>query len=246
VVYVIKLIVRDCYNNYQMILFFIDNNCIIASQYKKILFMNKLVLLSVFTLLVACKGLFAQDLSYGVKAGMNISNFLSDDNSDEYDSKAGINIGAFLEISFSDKFSIQPELMYSGQGSQQTLYFDGEEVGARDFRKYKYKFDYLNIPVLAKYYVMDGLSIQAGPQLGVLLSADDRIETDNVGDGEVEIDITSLAEPIDFSFDFGIGYEFGNHLLIDARYNVGLTNVVDSNDETLKNSVFQFSVGYKF
>lgn len=209
--------------------------------------MNKLVLLSVFTI-VTCKGLFAQDLSYGVKAGINISNFLSDDNSDEYDSKAGINIGAFLEIPVSEKLSVQPELVYSGQGSQETLYIDVEEDGVIStyYRKYKYTFDYLNIPVLVKYYVIDGLSIQAGPQLGVLLSAKGKIEAHHFVNEEVEIDISSLAEPIDFSFDFGIGYEFGDHFLIDARYNVGLTNVVDSNDGTLKNSVFQFSVGYKF
>jgi hypothetical protein len=207
--------------------------------------MKRLISFSIF-IIVSSASLFAQDLSYGVKAGMNISNFFSDDSSDEFDSKAGINIGAFLEIPISEKFSVQPELMYSGQGSQETLYFDGEAVGSIDFRKYKYAFDYLNIPVLVKYYVTDAFSIHAGPQLGVLLSAKDKIDTDNIGDGDVEVDISSLAEPIDFSFNFGIGYEFGAHFLIDARYNMGLTNVVDSNDGKLKNGVFQFSVGYKF
>lgn len=171
---------------------------------------------------------------------MNLSNFFSDNDSNEYDSKAGVIIGAFLEIPISEKFSVQPELMYSGQGSQQTIYTTTEEDGitTTDYRKFKYNFNYLNIPVLAKYHVTDDLSLLAGPQLGVLLSAKDKIDTDNIGDGEVEVDISSLAEPIDFSFSFGIGYEFGDHFLIDARYNMGLTNVVDSNDETLKNGVF--------
>lgn len=210
--------------------------------------MKKLVLLSIL-IIVASTGLFAQDLSYGVKAGMNISNFFSDDSSDEFDSKAGINIGAFLEIPISEKFSVQPELIYSAQGSQQTVYttttdmVDGMEVTTTNFRIFKYNFNYLNIPVLAKYYVTDGLSLLAGPQLGVLLSAKDK-ESDN--DGELDIDISSFTESIDFSIDFGVGYEFGDHFLIDARYNMGLTNVVDSNDGTLKNGVFQFSVGYKF
>ena len=48
---------------------------------------------------------------------------------------------------------------------------------------------------------------------------------------------------VDFSIPVGVSYEF-NNVVLDARYNWGLTNVAKNADN--KNSVFQFTVGYKF
>jgi hypothetical protein len=208
----------------------------------------KKLLLCAMLVSSAYTGLYAQDLSYGIKGGFNISNFLTNDdsNKDDYDSTGGFNAGIFVEIPLTENFSIQPELSYSAQGTQFIEYIT-EDMGT-DFRKYKLSFNYLNIPILAKYYVIEGLSLQAGPQLGVFLSAKEKVETD-FGDGQIGVDRSALAESADFSFNFGLGYEFGDHFLIDARYNMGLTNVLESNDEVeeeLRNTVFQFSVGYKF
>lgn len=53
------------------------------------------------------------------------------------------------------------------------------------------------------------------------------------------------AKTVDFSIPVGLSYEFPTvPIVIDARYNWGLTKVVDGGDS--KNSVFQFTLGYKF
>lgn len=48
---------------------------------------------------------------------------------------------------------------------------------------------------------------------------------------------------VDFAIPVGISYEYMN-VILDARYNIGLTKVYDNIDG--KNSVFTFSAGYRF
>ena len=51
------------------------------------------------------------------------------------------------------------------------------------------------------------------------------------------------VKSVDFSIPVGLSYEYANFQL-DARYNWGVSKVIDDDDE--KNSVFQITLGYKF
>src|SRR5690606_20595756 len=86
----------------------------------------------------------------------NLSNF------DNSEMKTGFHVGAVAEIKFNDKFSIQPELLYSAQGTKFPI--NNSEV--------KFNIDYINIPIMAKYYIVDGFSVEAGPQVGFLTKAE--------------------------------------------------------------------------
>ncbi|WP_432670750.1 porin family protein [Flavobacterium sp. SM2513] len=164
----------------------------------------------------------AQEVNFGAKAGFNIANVMGD-NTGSLDAVTAFNAGLMAEIPLSEKFSIQPELLFSGQG-----YSFGDNVVA---------LNYLNLPVIGKYYVMKGLSLEAGPQLGLLLSAK------NEG-----TDVKDSFRSVDFGINAGLGYKFDNGLNFSARYNFGLTNIIDQklviNNNT--NGVFQVSVGYFF
>ncbi len=95
---------------------------------------------------------------------------------------------------------------------------------------------------MAKYYVADGFSIEAGPQVGFLMSAKVKAE------GEEE-DIKDSVKGIDFGANLGIGYKLESGLNFGARYNLGLSNLndgEDSDDFKWNNSVIQVSVGYFF
>ena len=101
---------------------------------------------------------------------------------------------------------------------------------------------YLNIPVLAKYQHSSGLYGETGPQLGFLLAA-------NVKSGGTSQDVKSSYKSTDFSWAFGVGYKIP--LIgagIDARYNLGLSNIAAEqvNGYSVKNSVFQIGVFYLF
>jgi hypothetical protein len=58
-----------------------------------------------------------------------------------------------------------------------------------------------------------------------------------------EVDIDHFKS-LDISIPIGASYEFSD-FIIDARYNFGLTKLRDITDYSSKNSVIQFTVGYK-
>ena len=99
----------------------------------------------------------------------------------------------------------------------------------------KMKLDYINVPILANYYVIPGLAIKAGIQPGFLMSA-----KDNDGNS-----FKDEMKKVDISIPLGASYEFEN-FVIDARYNLGLTKGNKNGDKSRKNSVLMFTVGYKF
>ena len=103
--------------------------------------------------------------------------------------------------------------------------------------------NYLNIPVLAKLYVLDELSVDLGPEFGFALNAKAKYK-----DGDTTVkhkmnDINTLA----VNFAIGLSYNWDD-FMFSARYNLGLSNAFDKDkyDGNNKNRVFQLSVGYRF
>jgi hypothetical protein len=186
----------------------------------------------------------AQEVKFGAKAGVNFASVGGDETGD-LDGRTSFHIGGVAEIVISEKFSFQPELLYSAQGAKAS----GSEPGFGSFES-EYKFDYLNIPLMAKFYVAEGFSLEAGPQIGFLLSAkDDWTETfDGFTDSGTD-DLKDYTKGIDFGLNFGLGYKMETGLNFGARYNLGLSNINDGegfDDFKNQNSVIQISVGYMF
>lgn len=183
----------------------------------------------------------AQQTKFGVKGGINLATIAGD--IENTSSKVGFHVGGFAEFKLSDKFSIQPEVLYSTQGTKEkgNDYGSSGEVSEIELN---YKFAYLNIPILAKYYVAEKFSLEAGPQIGFVVSA--KGEYTQAGRSE-EGDIKKDYETIDFGLDFGAGYDFTENISVGLRYNLGLTNLLKyADDSKMHNSVFSLSVGYKF
>ncbi|MCP4977047.1 MAG: PorT family protein [Maribacter sp.] len=179
----------------------------------------------------------AQEVKFGAKAGVNITNVSGDAPGQK--ARTAFHLGGVAKISLTDKLSFQPELLYSLQGYK---YDRGDFEG-------KYKFDYLNVPLMAKFMVADGLSLEAGPQVGFLLSAKDVWESDsNSGTLDVKEDISGT----DIGVNFGIGYELESGLNFAVRYNLGLSEIYSSSDfkeffvGNNRTSAIQISVGYFF
>jgi len=206
--------------------------------------MKKIILLIVA--FFAFSAMFSQGIIFGVKAGVNLANLntsISEVN-DEFEMRTAFHVGGVADVSITDQFSIQPELIYSSVGTK----FEESEGGAT--AKFQYIINYLNIPFMAKYYVAEGFSLQAGPQVGFVLSATDKLEISGAGelDGTEEEDAKDDYESIDFGLGFGAAYKMNNGLFFDARYGLGLSNIAVEidNDEWVKNNVIQVSVGYMF
>jgi len=170
----------------------------------------------------------AGDFRFGFKGGYNLANIGGD--VEDNKSLSGFHLGGFVEIPVSEKFAIQPEVLYSAQGAK----YKETDFGVT--YEWKTKLDYINIPVMAKYYVLDQLSIEAGPQFGFLVKAE--------ADGE---DYKEYTKSFEFGLGIGASYYFTENFFAGARYNLGLSNIAkDSGDFKIHNNVLQVSVGYRF
>lgn len=214
--------------------------------------MRKLVL-SAAVAVMGMIGMNAQNLNtealqIGARAGYNMSN-LRGDTPEGLDTKSlsGFHAGLFVEVPVSERFSVQPEVIYSTQGAKT----EGEFLGVNGSTELKTQ--YINVPVLAKFYIADGFNIQAGPQIGFLTGAEYESKVGSIS--TTVDDATDGMKGTDFGLLLGAGYKAPMGLTIDARYNLGLSNVYDEDsdmfenvgtDNDFKNGVFQVGIGYQF
>lgn len=191
----------------------------------------KKIILSAIAIL-AFSFMNAQQTRFGVKGGLNLTSFAG---GNYYDAKSlvGFQVGGFAEIKIIERLAIQPEVLFSTQGAK----IDGGSFG--DFDS---KLNYINIPVLAKFYITKQFTVEAGPQIGFLVSA----KTDGN-------DAKDNFKSVDTGFNFGAGYNFTENVSVNLRYTVGLANIADYNTDTAqqyfdspKNSVLALTLAYKF
>lgn len=179
-------------------------------------------------------------ISFGVKGGVNFATVNGSDQYESPDSRTSFHVGALAEFPLADIFSIQVEALYSGQGFE----IASQNILGQD-RKIEYQLDYINVPVLAKVYVMKGLSLEAGPQFNFLVNEEiDSDPNNNGGDNEQD-----NAKDFDFGFAGGLTFQTEMGLFASARYYQGVTNIIDGANDTdpnVNNSVFQIGVGFKF
>jgi len=176
----------------------------------------KKIFLSVLFVAIATFGFTQAKVEIGLKAGLNLAELSGNDN------VAGDNITAFHGGAYGlikiSKIGIQPEVLFSKRGN------DEVDLG------------YLDIPVMLKFYVAGGLNLQAGPQFGVLLNAED-------SDGA---DVKGLLKSSDMSAAVGAGVDLPMGLSVTGRYIIGISDVNDSvGGGEIKGNTFQFSVGYR-
>lgn len=191
--------------------------------------MKKLFVLTV-AILLFCSAKAQMDIAIGPKVGFNVTNISNWDTKN----KVSINVGGFAELKFNQFFAIQPELLYSRQGARD------KEDGV----KTRWRVNYLNIPILAKLYVLDGLSVDLGPEIGFALNAKSKVKT---GGTTTTYKLNSDVNTVAVNFAVGLSYHWDD-IMFSARYNIGLSNVFDKDfgGGNNKNHVFQLSVGYRF
>jgi len=182
--------------------------------------MKKMMMIAAMMLMSI--GAFAQNevgqFTLQPRVGLNISKITGDGTK----STVGMAAGVEAEYGILEKLGVTAGLLYSMQGYKA----DGADK--------KSCMDYINIPILAQYYVIPGLAVKAGVQPGFLVRAS--------YDGN---SFSDACKKFDFSIPVGVSYEYKSFVL-DARYNFGLTKTAKNANEKTKNSVFQIVLGYKF
>ena len=192
--------------------------------------MNKAILLLLAITIAGAAQAQQHMKKFGIKGGVNLSTLWGD--AEITGSRTAVHMGAMGEFRLSENYSFQPELLYSMQGAKTVV------AGI----EYEEKLDYIIVPLIVKYHLDHQFSIEAGPQVGMLMSAKRR--TDDVKDAYKSIDAGVTA---------GLCYDLPQGFFFEARYYVGLTGMAKDFDyeginypaATITNSVLALSMGFK-
>jgi hypothetical protein len=183
-------------------------------------------------LMLASTTAFSQGFQFGLKAGANFSNFVGSDDIDDLEKNTyvGFHGGAFVAFLLGDHLALQPELLFSTQGTK--FKYAGNET--------KYTVSYINVPIMVKYRFTGGFFLEAGPQFGFKVNED----TD-------DMQIDDFAESVDVSAAAGLGYHSSVGLGIGARYSVGISKAGDftwqgASNPNYRNSNIQVYLFYTF
>lgn len=192
----------------------------------------------------------------GLKGGLNFAGLNSVNSSSlqtTYSNRTGYHFGAYFMIKIT-KFAIQPEILFSRQGQSYKIPSVSGDLTSN--------FDYINIPIMLKFYLVGGLNLQAGPQFGFLSSASgDVINTVNgvATNTTSGASLTNFVKSSDVSLAVGAGWDLPFGLNITARYNIGLSDINQKTGGLVptvgqisslgtaesKSQVIQISVGYR-
>lgn len=188
----------------------------------------KKVLLSLGLLVGMASAANAQT-TFGVKAGLNLSNFTGND-LEGNKNLLGAAAGVMADVGFSDLLSFHPELLFSQKGVR------AEDGGI----KAQIRTNYIDLPLLLRVKA-DGLFFEAGPQAGFLISQKTEFN------GTTLSTSTDGLRKVDIGYIAGVGYHLPVGLELGVRYNGGISDLSDPSDsDKTRNSVFQFQLGYLF
>ncbi len=181
--------------------------------------MRKLILASVMMLMATAFSFGQMDIGFGPKIGLNLTNMTNSN----MRIKPGIVVGAFANMRINDYLGVQPEILFSMQGTKKN--------------DYTLKMNYFNIPIMAKAYMWKGLNLELGPQFGFLTKASSE-------EVDISVNVKDVTKIFDFAIGVGLAYETEMGLTAGFRYLISATKAIDH--EKNKNSVFQLTLGWIF
>jgi len=152
-----------------------------------------------------------------------------------------------LEYKFSPKFAIAPEVVFAAQGGKATADVYDDDVDGLIKAKGTFHTNYINVPLMLKFYATPNFSIDFGPQAGFnvysKMTASGKLA--NV-EAKESIDLKDNTKTVDFGVVLGGTYNLTENAFVQARYTLGLTNVFDIPDSHEKNGNVQIAFGMKF
>lgn len=222
--------------------------------------MKKMVLVfaaSVITLFAA-QSVKAQNFTFGVKGGLNLSMWTIDESS----LKPGFHIGGFANIQFNEYLAIQPELMYSMMGNKFSYENTMELMGKEQYINATITTTSHNIvvPIMVQFMPIPALKIEVGPQFGfnVKMSGKNKLEINTTLFGENNSEVkedydTDLYNLFEFGISAGLSYDITKNIIVGARYNYGITPLIDEykvgnmvTSEAVHTHNIMISLGYRF
>lgn len=193
---------------------------------KKLLVTTVLILTGILTVNAQSN---TEKIDFGLRGGLNFST-VSGNDFDDPGWMTSFYGGLVAEAPVMERFSVQAEAFYSGQG-----FSLGRNPNDIDFQ-----VAYIQVPLLAKFYLIKGLNVHVGPQFGFKVNEEFNFTTTDIG-GDFE---TDAVKGFDFGLTAGVEYKFDSGFFVQARYSHGFSEVIKNTD--VKNSVISTGVGFMF
>jgi hypothetical protein len=151
---------------------------------------------------------------FGLKAGINVSSLNMNSESAQISSITSFYAGGTALFPVSKHFNIQSELIWSGEGTEST--------------GIKIELNYVRIPLLFQYQHVSGFHVEAGPQLGILVT-----EKATAIETKEEFEVKKQLSRVSTTLAIGFGYRMKNGLGLDFRYAKGIDNPVGATNAKL-------------
>ncbi len=191
----------------------------------------------------------AQEIHFGARVAGSLTNLkivavdsdaisdAAEDNS-KTTSKVGFELGGIAEIMLNDQIAVAPEFNIATAGG----IMKGKDMDG--YWTDTISLTYIQVPFMLKYYLNENINVNAGPQVGLLMTATDFFQQE----GYTDLDnLKPKLKTTDFGINLGAGYKMENGLFFDLRYYMGLTGLLaNTHWENLKNRGLKFGVGYFF
>ena len=206
----------------------------------------------VFVLIAAaivCMSASAQ-IQFGGKVGFDLTHFWGEDA--PHGIQPNYQVGLMMEYKFSPKFAIAPEVVFAAQGGKATGSVEEEDLPGipgttKIDAKGTFHTNYINVPVMLKFYASPKFSIDFGPQVGFnvysKMTASGKVKS---VEAKETIDLKEATKTVDFGLGLGGTYNLTDNAFVQARYTLGLTKVFDAESSHEKNGNVQIAFGMKF
>lgn len=202
-----------------------------------------------------------QGVRFGLRAGVNVADWSGDAVQSVLDVaeltngavtrevRPGFHAGLYATLPLGPRFTIEPGVTYSEKGTQLAGRVPLERFDFLNARvTATARMAYIDVPVLAKAYLTNGLYLYAGPQASYLVSNKMRVEAGALGFSafKQDYDVRNQFRELDFAVVGGLGYQFDSGLGLSAGYDYGLSSLDKGNRFDAQNRVIKASVNFSF
>ncbi|MBR5638276.1 MAG: PorT family protein [Muribaculaceae bacterium] len=205
--------------------------------------MKKITITLMCMIMATSVAMAQKTFTFGPKVGVDLTHFWGSGTKLYFGgnyAQMNYQVGLFAEYRASNVFAVAPEVVFASQGG--IMKDTGDPSG---MYKFIYTTNYINVPLMMKFYVSKAVSIDFGPQIGFNVYSKYRGKWEDTDDDYKTSDRKKYTNTVDFGLGLGATYNIASDVFVQARYTLGFTKIFKDEDP-IKNGNAQISIGYRF